>query len=301
MALLNGTRAAAAAVLALLGGGCEFVRPPTGVPDDREQLLVHAVLVAGTDSASVFLARMEPTNGYVPVHGARVRVLGEGHATELRELPAGATRCGTGGPPPGVPDAPGTGCYAAPVPGGIRAGAEYRLEVEGPAGERVRGRTVVPLPPVVHAPAEGLRVRARADDWHRAAEELTVRWTAPRPAGLAAWAERAWVPGVEGAACEAYARRGFDPTQERVEMRMDSVRVRMEVWGCRVGQQQPELRPDSVEVSLGVTTYDSAYTAYVRDAENGIPLPDASAGLEGAYGVFGSASVSRRRMMYVTR
>jgi hypothetical protein len=57
------------------------------------------------------------------------------------------------------------------------------------------------------------------------------------------------------------------------------------------------VQPDSVEVVLAVTVYDSAYFKYVRGSDDGIPLERASSGLEGAFGLFGSAATTGRRIV----
>jgi hypothetical protein len=68
MALL---RSAGALALAALAGACgDFVRPPDFVPGDPDQLLVHAVLHAGSDSAAVRVSRVGAGSEGTPVTGA---------------------------------------------------------------------------------------------------------------------------------------------------------------------------------------------------------------------------------------
>ncbi|HLM67257.1 MAG TPA: hypothetical protein VK358_07005 [Longimicrobium sp.] len=295
MALLSFfRRAAGAAALALLAGGCDFLYPPTYVPADAEQLVVHAVLESGRDTAAVLVTRVGTVEP-VAVSGARVRLAGPAGTLVLEERAGPSTPCTAHPVAPGDPQLPRTGCYAAAVPGRVRAGAEYLLEIDVPSGERVRGRTVVPAAPVVLAPQERLRVPAReTGSGLRSVDPVTLRWTAAASVGLVARAERGWVRNAVGARCGAYLDWGFIEPGEAVP---DSLRARVEASGCSAGANHVQVQPDSVEVMLGVTVYDSAYHHYFRNTDDGIPLERASSGLEGAFGLFGSAATSGRRVV----
>jgi hypothetical protein len=300
MALLRSIRlAAGAAALAAVAGACDFIHPPTYVPTDQDQLVVHAVLNAGGDSVAVLVTRVGRGDSYPPaVSGARVRVIGDAGAGTLVQLMGTAPPCGLAGDPLAGPPQP-TGCYVGVVPGGIRAGAAYQLEVDVPTGERVRGRTVVPAPPVMHAPAERLRVQGEGTDFQtRSVDPLTVRWTAQGPVSVSSTVGRVWAPGVEAPVCHV----GLEGQSMRpAHVTADSLRAMLYLHGCNAGQTR--VQPDSVEVLVGVTAYDSAYVAYnrERDPGNGIPLDEASAGLEGAFGLFGSAAKSQRRIIFITK
>jgi hypothetical protein len=236
MALLIRSRAvASAAVMAVLAAGCEFIRPPTFVPADPDQLLVHAVLVAESDSAAVLVTRVGSGHNGQPVSGAQVRLIGEHGQAVLAEAVGDRVPCW----PHVIPPEARTGCYVAALSAPVRAGAEYRLEVDVPGGEQVRGRTVVPAPATMLAPEDRLRIESESvTAGHlRGLQSVLVRWSVPGP----------------------------------------------------------------VEVTLGVTTYDASYLAYVEDAENGLSREQASRGLEGAFGVFGSAATARRRVILVAR
>jgi hypothetical protein len=308
MALLRPRRAAGALALAAIAAACgDFVRPPDFVPGDPDQLLVHAVLHAGSDSAAVWVLRVGEGFVGTPVRGAQVRLSGSAGEAVLREVPQGSAPCVA---VPVFPDqfegVPG-GCYVARVPGGVRSGAEYQLDVQLATGERARGRTVVPLPPALQGPAEGLRVPARRIEYDGgliAWEPLDVRWTAPRPVTLGASAGRAWFSPPAAVPCYAFLYRpegGEPPVFTAEDLRADSASVTPGAGSCRTDTQTQSIAPDSVEVAVAVTVYDSAYYTYVAEWNNGIPAPDASAGLEGAYGVFGSAATATRRLRLVPR
>jgi hypothetical protein len=94
MALLTPRRAAGALALAAMAAACgDFVRPPDFVPGDPDQLLVHAVLRAGSDSATVWVSRVGEGHVGTPVSGAQVRVSGSAAEAVLREVPRGSTPC----------------------------------------------------------------------------------------------------------------------------------------------------------------------------------------------------------------
>ncbi|HWK89278.1 MAG TPA: hypothetical protein VNP72_04760 [Longimicrobium sp.] len=295
MALLGLGRAAGALLLAAAAGGCgELTRPSIFVPGDPQQLLVHAVLHAGRDSAAVLVSRVGTGASGTPVAGAQVRLAGPAGQAVLPESPEGRAPC-TYRPPGTPPEAPG-GCYAAAVPGGIVAGAEYRLEVALPTGERATGTTVVPLPPALLSPAEGLRMAADSQyGGLLGLQPLALRWTAPGPVRLSASVARTW-PGVTGADVQCYAgvfRFGEFP-EVPPQLEADSATVRVGASCSAPGSAA--LAADSVDVAVAVTAYDSAYIAYARTSEHGLPGRDAHAGLQGANGVFGSAAAAVRRV-----
>lgn len=303
MALLRCGRAAGAMALAALAGACgDFVRPPEFVPGDPNQLLVHAVLHAESDSARVRVSRVGSGSAGTPVTGARVRLMGSAGEAVLREVPEGSLPCTVGlfsaDPFDGVPG----GCYEARVPGGVRAGAEYQLEVELATGERARGRTVVPHPPAAQAPADGLRLPAEASGgWLMAAQPLTLRWTAGARVGVGASMSRSWPSPPAAGQCAARLfrpRLSEEPVFLPDELLADSVGVKP-AGTCLETNKGPQLAPDSADVEVRITAYDSAYHAYIAEWNNGIPASDAAGGLEGAYGVFGSAATATRRVRLV--
>jgi hypothetical protein len=304
MALLRPRRAAGALALAAIAGACtDFVRPPDFVPGDPDQLLVHAVLHAGSDSVAVRVSRVGGGEVGTPVSGAEVRLAGGAGEAVLLEVREGSGPCSAHlfipDPFAGVPG----GCYVARFPGGVRAGVEYQLEVQLPTGQRARGRTVVPLPPVAQAPEEGLRVSAAdISGWLVAAEPLVLRWTAPRQVALAVSATRSWSSRPATAPCQSQLLRP-QPGETFVflpeELHADSLGVLPGAGACDTVPQPQPLVLDSVELAVGITVYDGAYIAYIREWNNGIPAPDAAAGLEGAYGVFGSAATTTRRIRLV--
>jgi hypothetical protein len=297
MALLNpARRAAGAAVMALLAGGCDL-HPPTYVPGDPDQLVVHAVLRAGSDSATVIVGRVGRGDAPAPASGAQVRIIGPGGTGAMVERES----CSF----PFIPGYEGEtemSCYAGPVPGGVHAGTEYRLEVDVPGGERVRGRTTVPATPLVYAPEERLRQPYTGDAYQmRVAQPVAVRWRANGAASLVVRTGQVWAPDAPNAQCGSSVRWERLRTADTA---VDSASATLSVH-CGVDPSKGNLLPDSLEVMLSLAVYDSAYTAYYRDIDDeedgdgdgGIPLEQASKGLEGAYGLFGSAAERERRVI----
>lgn len=302
MALLNLSRAAGVLALAVAAGGCgDFIRPPTRLPGDPEQLLVHALLTAGSDSVQVLVSRVGTAHGPTPVSGAQVQVIGGGVEAVLAESTRGLAPCVRGYVPPGETPPQGTnGCYTAVVPGGVRPGTEYLLEVDLGTGERVRGRTVVPAAPAFGTPEEGTRIRVAPGGYYLfASQPLTLRWEAPGGVSLRAWSERVWAP-VPDAHCTAalYGTDGFDEEGHPL-MELDSARRALQILDCRENVQGAQVQPDSLEVVVALTAYDPAYLEYVRSVNNGTPEGSARGGLEGAFGIFGGAATATRRVRVI--
>lgn len=177
--------AAALAVGALTGAGCEFNR--TTVPPGAEQPVVHAVLNPGRSVQRVLVERTltgrveipsdlkfdaeDPivSGGGVPVSGARVVVYGPTDSAVLAERPP---RSGD----------QGTGLYeflnsTDPAPGEARPslevvpGAQYRLRVTTPEGRVVTGTTTVP-------DATPVPALANPEPFNRDADSVFVFWDA---------------------------------------------------------------------------------------------------------------------------
>lgn len=296
-------RAAGALALAALAGGCgELVRPDEFVPAEPEQLLVHAVLRAASDSAAVMVSRVGTGQGGVPVPGARVRLAGSAGETVLAQVPGGAEPCAA--PFRGTSFIARGTCYAAAIPGGIRAGAEYRLEVEVPNGERARGRTVVPLPPVPQSPAEGMRLPSRAvTGWLVGMAPVELKWATPREVEVEVWVTRAWSPASGNLRCYANTRRPDQSIREDLveqDLVADSARRVLQAGGCEETRNAPPVRElDSLEVAVGMTAYDDSYLRYIREWKNGVPARAARGGLEGAYGIFGGAATATRHVRMI--
>lgn len=308
------------ALAIVLAAACDFVPDPVVLEDLPDRVTVHSLIFGGQDSVSVLIIRParadDATPGDVePVSGAVAEVVAPDGAIELTEDLTGAPVCfrAFGQPPDGEPPASaGPGCYAAPVPDGVRVGRPYGLRVRLPDGNLVEGEAVALAPPAIHEPAEDTAVVLGADVLGNrfAAAVLTPAWTAPGAAlariGLSPGAVFRGGEMVPDAVCGmgSYVE-DRDPLNEPAT---DSVRVTMVVDEphCTVPDDSLGRRPltdwDSLQARFRVTVFDSTYASYHREViegGNSISADYASAGLHGAPGVFAGAAVAERRVTLI--
>lgn len=308
-----------AAILALVlaAGACEFVRSPTEVETPRDRLVIHSVLSTGSDTVKVLIT-LPPLPGSAdltprPVSGAVVRIEGGGMEMMLAEGPRGFSDClvplrGWDGTLPPSASA-GAGCYAAVVPGGVLAGARYALQIDVPGREPVRGTTLVPEVPEWIVPTSDPRLPVEWTSGIGISEEFLMRW---RGTGALVQlpittTERVFSGGeLTDAHCIAIpVRPDGDPVENDGPLaERDSVRARIRLANCATTQAAPgggqPVVADSAHVQVMLTVYDSAYATHAASVNASIPEQTASLGLTGAYGVFGSAAIARKRVVLVS-
>ena len=293
-------RRALVLLAALLLPGCDG-HPPTGM-DVEASISVHAVLRAGSDTASVLLLRYEPgqEEPFRRLSGAGVRIASFRGTLHLQEAQQGFADCTRSRNPYIPPGAIQTGCYAASVTGGIRAREPYELHVALPSGDSVLGSAVIPAAPVLLAPGSGTRLVVRTDGQGLPEPGMgvfRVRWTAPPEAA------RIEV-GVEPRAVyhQGYPLTGVTCVLEggsspRDPAPSDSAVYSVSASYCRRGETPVPW--DSVVARLVVTVYDSIYARYAREvlSTESVRRGRASAGLQGAVGVFAGAASAERRLV----
>ncbi|CAN5300761.1 hypothetical protein BH24GEM2_BH24GEM2_06480 [soil metagenome] len=299
--------------VALIVGGCEFLREPTPLEFTDEQVMVHGVLEAGADTVAVLLTRVRPgrqgSSGpeVLPLSGVEVRITGGGSSVRLAEAPAGFGAClrarDTTGQGPRVF---GLGCYAAVIPGGIRAGERYELLVGAPGGE-IRGTVTVPARPVILRPDENARfvIRRESRD-ERGLGEVAVRWTAPASVAgielnLVAAAVFEQGRQVPGAACRIERPVGLIYPVERGDSA--SVVIYNPIFCHQPTSATTEraVEQDSIHTRLLVVAYDTAYTRYATlPSGSSVQRDRFAAGITGALGVFAGAATSEQRITLVT-
>lgn len=133
------------------------MREPTLVELSEQNVVVHAVLIGGSDSAKVLITRPQTTSvfgGPIGVANADVRLVTAGLNMPLS---AGGECFSMPGFPLGAPGT-NTGCYVAAVPGGIVYGATYELEIVVPGRPAIRGSTRIPETPVIQSPAPNAEI-----------------------------------------------------------------------------------------------------------------------------------------------
>jgi hypothetical protein len=281
MAIL--TRAAFAVAL-LMSFGCQ--RSPTSIDVARGNISVHAVLVAGSDSVTVLVTRPVtavdelPPGLTQPVENAQVLVV---HGADTVVAASGARACLRTTRPYPFPggsshgDTLSAGCYAARLPGGVRAGETYALIVNVPGEKSIRGTTRVPFPPQILEPAASseppvLRIGMGAT-------ALTARWSG---AGADTRTELRFV--TDRSDCVTFVEQRPWSDHVVAGIGADSATVMAMSIQC----DQPPT--DRYAARLVVTVYDDSYSRYAtRDDES---IPSFSAGITGAFGVFGAAANS---------
>lgn len=276
-----------------LVAGCGSGDNPIAPRELEQRVVVHSVLQAGADTVAVLLTRTPrhfspgPADSFTPLTGALVRLIAGEDTLYLTEQSATGNRCATsdGGPVGEM----GTGCYLGALAGGVRAGESYELVVEHPAHDIIHGRATVPTPPAILEPVAltTIEVGANSAIGERLGP-LPIRWSDVEPGRRLELAIRM---GGEGCWVEIVADRRHGGTFGIELTGLDSTAV-VDRWiYCAAGHQPV----DSYPATLYLTTFDSAYTTYRQKNADFISTPqtDASAGVEGALGVFAGAATAR--------
>lgn len=286
----------------LLLAGC--LRDADPVAIEEHPLHVHAVLQAGATSATMLLSRPEPQGHvYRPVSGAEVRLTRGGETVLLTERPHGEPCVVVGRTAVGD----GAGCYSAVLPEPIQAGATYELEVLT-TDRRVTGSTTIPgaieftapdagAAYAIPCPPPGATPVCQSDFGDQPPFELiplatiVVEWVPPAGAERVEAVfrpKRVVKDGTEypGDHCEVEPSLLYEPLvapggSARWPVHSVYCRGPLDVIGW-----------DTIYVDAVVPVYDSAYATYMdavlgRDAAR---VEVVTAGIEGAFGVFGAAN-----------
>lgn len=310
--------------------GCDFVRDPLALEPTGVRVHVHSLVVTGTEWISVLLTRpfgdatVSPSE-IARVSGATVRVDDGEWTYDLEEAAVDAPPCFAERishsythrkPPPGQA---GEGCYSVRVPGGVRPGVRYTLDVELPDGGTATGVTTAPPALTLEAPESGLRRRLGGDDPDTGYVEVAVptRWRGGPSSGLTEVAvvggtvfrdgeplEDAWCNSSYGTADDPFAQPIRSDTATSVVIRVATV-----VCDAPWATGGPIQDWDSVHTRVRVVAYDSAYARYdelvlgtgsVTGAIGyAVAAPVASVGLDGAVGVFAGAAAASRRVTFL--
>lgn len=295
--LMRGTVVAAAAFLCT---ACELTRSPTAITLTEDRVLVQSVLLAGDSTARVLIrfipAEYDPFNPFaqpewLPIADAAVRlVAGEDTIALLARTDTDVNPCVAGGIYPQTPAGDLLpGCYYAGVPGGIASGATYELIIDLPGRGMVRGRTSVPTPAQILAPAADASITA----W------TPVSGSPPRAAV-------SWAGGDVGQHAELSAVSLDSDCVTYISaagIRFGSTSIDMSASGTREItvhlQCNGEYGPD-VPGELRLTVFDTAYSRYIHAVRENHRMVDASAGITGpAIGAFGSAASVRQPVRFV--
>ena len=278
---------------------CQWTRDPVAIEGAQTQFGVFSVLRAGSDSASVLVARFIPDPsplhpGWEGVGGATVRLVAGADTIALVEQPSESRACasGIGGPLPTI----ASGCYRALIPGGIVAGASYELLADVPDFGRITGRTTIPFAPSVITPEEGAVLPADRvnDQWP------TVRLRIATPPGTGRL-EAQLLPRDPNRTCEAYFLAGtagilgllvLDPEEA------ESIDVR---FGARCYTTSGTVPIGELPAVIRAVAYDSAYARFAELAldrgDQALLSKYARAGIDRGVGYFAGAAVTERRVV----
>jgi hypothetical protein len=290
--------------LALLGlallAGCERAADPLSYSEASHA--VFGLVVAGADDARVLVTRFDPAGGATRgVRSADVRLWTGADTVRLAAAVPGL-------PCFGVSDAPEEGCYSARLPRPARPGERWELRVRFPDGAVASGVAVVPAAPAMQAPAAGARIPV-------------ARRGSPQPGGSPALAEievsytpdpltrefdvllspgAGYVGGgvLPGAVCGPQYRLASAAAPFTAPTR---VLIRITHLECTAGTAA--VAWDSIVAGVEVVAYDTAVSRYLREVHHAdaVRRERASAGITGAYGVFGAAARARQPVTLVAQ
>jgi len=268
-------RAVGVLLTTLVGGACtRYIDEPGGaaVP------VVLSIVVAGADSAFVALGRSGPGTATGPERGAALSLEARGRTLPLAEIPGEGSFCGG-------PD--GFTCYVSALPEPLASGDVVLLRGTLSSGEEVHGSTQVPpVPPVevgFHLPGDTVRFTEGA----ATPPTLLVRGGTGRVAGRDTMAMASYWAGGSRSVCSV---RVLFPNP-RVDLRaLPSqaawpVSVSAPVCGGRAVTEW-----DSLTAPLVVLGFDAHATAWYDTDGEFWPAEATTRGVQGAVGVFGSAT-----------
>jgi hypothetical protein len=273
--------------LTATGLACE--RAPTIVELSDERILVHSVLLGGMDSVSVIVARANVDDAMFDQrpHAVTNATVGIRTGDQVIILQRGGSCLRTALSAPGD-SLPFEGCYSAIVPGGIRHNTRYDLEITVPGHPLITGTTVVPHAISVIQPQRGQRI---------VVSENRTDSTAFASSWSGATGESVRVQIVSHV-----------PNCEILLQRQDDQSFGVELILRAGATESPSLVPRRISCfasppefngTFAVTSLDASYEAYLASRDNSLRPDEASVGLVGAFGFFGSAAIAKQPVTLV--
>jgi hypothetical protein len=178
------------------------------------------------------------------------------------------------------------GCYLAALPGGVRAGATYELEIDLPGRDRIRGRATVPGAPTLLAPAAAATISAEPN-WQEKLDPVPVRWGAIEPGHRLELTLR---PRDESCMISIEMGQHLFHWYFGVDLSgLDSTSIRRLAIHC-----SDQVLAESYAADLSLTLFDTAYANYLKENDTYLATPRdrASAGVVGALRVFAGAATT---------
>lgn len=279
----------AAVLAAVAAAAC--VRDPDPLTFSDDVVAVHAVLHAFQTEPRVWVRRS--TFSGDQREGAASATLESGGATvALVQAPAGDPGC-TGDPRPEAM----RGCMRGTLPEPVAPGSRWTVTASVAGVGTVRGSTTVPLLPVVTRPAAELRVPFRSGGMHPEGitADVELEWSAPGAPRVEFTLRAATVYAGGAALASANCHAAHEWIPAAIDRSSGSRTIRIEALFC-ADRDGRSVAWDSAALRLGVTAFDSAYANFALYGEG---TSGRRSGLEGGYGVVGSAATAERRIMLV--
>ena len=285
---------ALAIVVPLAISGC--TRGPFDIEVTEDRLQVHSVLMAGDSIATVLIAVAKPEQDFLsPVSDAEGRLVRGGERYRLQARSAEDPGCFLTGV---TAEPTHRGCYDVQVPGGIRSGDDFQLDLSLPTLEKqVSGEATVPEPVTIRSPTPRLVVeidcgagvgQCAADPLAEAALTVSlhplVGWIALEPA-----VGRAFRGDSVMAAPACWV--SLEDAEGRLNGAVDTIWFAVTAANCAIGDELVAF--DSIVGRLDVITYDTAFARYRASFLDGRDVTSpggATAGLLGATGYLSGAS-----------
>jgi hypothetical protein len=280
--------------LLLTAAGC--LREPDPFQYTDPAVSVHGVLRADETGVYLSLFRSRPEGGVEPVE-AQVTLSNGATTVPLARLAGAETeRCYADRYASDEFVFPG--CYGGTLPQPAASGSRWTLAADLADGPTVTGSTVIPVRPTVTSPGRLEYMQGQE------AVELEVGWQTPAAPRVEirlgegfAWRNNA---RVQGSLCMV-AHNEPDALAAVVDRPSGSRRVELfDVFCYSPANPGGQVVWDSASVPLLVTAFDSAYAEFAlhgRSFTSGHRGPS----LQNAYGVFGSAAITRRDIVFIPR
>ncbi|HEV3050022.1 MAG TPA: DUF4249 family protein [Longimicrobium sp.] len=283
-------------ICALLLGSAACLREPDPFEYSEPALSVHGVLRADETGVDISLFRGRPEGGVEPVT-AQVTLSSGGTTVPLARLTGAETeRCYANGFFSDEFAFPG--CYGGTLPQPAVPGSRWTLTADLEDGPTVTGSTVVPVRPTVTSPTRLEYTQGQET------VQLEVGWQTPAAPRVEirlgegfAWRKNAW---VQGSVCMA-AHNQLDDAEAVVDRPSGTRRVEVvDVFCYNPTNPGGPFVWDSASVPLVVTAFDSAYAEFALHGRS-VTSGHQGASLQNAYGVFGSAAITRRDIVFIPR
>jgi hypothetical protein len=278
--------------LLLTAGAC--LREPDPFQYTDPAVSVHGVLRADETGVDLSLFRSRPDGGVEPVQ-AQVTLSSGATTVPLTRLAGAETeRCYADRFSSDEFVFPG--CYGGTLPQPAASGSRWTLTADLADGPTVTGSTTIPVRPTVTSPTRLVYTQGQEP------MELEVAWQTPAAPRVEirlgegfAWRNNA---RVQGSTC-IVAHNQPDALAAVVDRPSGTRRVELvDVFCYKPTDPGGQVVWDSASVPLLVTAFDSAYAEFALHGRS-FTSTHRGPSLQNAYGVFGSAAITRRDVVFV--